>query len=64
VSRGIRELILKREPAEKLSAEARREGFWPLRWKGLSLASRGVTTVEEILRVSAAQERDPRSASG
>jgi type II secretory ATPase GspE/PulE/Tfp pilus assembly ATPase PilB-like protein len=58
VSRTLRELILKREPAEKLAVAARRQGFWPLRWKGLALAARGVTTVEEILRVSAAQERD------
>jgi type II secretory ATPase GspE/PulE/Tfp pilus assembly ATPase PilB-like protein len=34
--------------------EARRHGFFPLRWRGFELAASGRTTVEEVLRVTAA----------
>lgn len=57
VTHGIRDRVLARASSEELRAEALRGGYWPLRWKGLALAATGRTTVEEVLRVSQAQDR-------
>jgi len=54
VTAGIRKIVQVRGSAEDLHTEARAEGCWPLRWKGLALAARGRTTIDEVLRVSAA----------
>jgi type II secretory ATPase GspE/PulE/Tfp pilus assembly ATPase PilB-like protein len=53
---SIRELIQHKESAAKIAAQARREECWPLRWKGLVLASTGRTSIEEVLRVTAADD--------
>ncbi|MFQ5600131.1 MAG: GspE/PulE family protein [Candidatus Krumholzibacteriia bacterium] len=55
VTPGLREVIVARGSAAELAQIAVREGFWPLRWRGLQLAARGRTTVEEVLRVTAAE---------
>ncbi|MBN1913448.1 MAG: Flp pilus assembly complex ATPase component TadA [Candidatus Omnitrophica bacterium] len=56
LSSRIRELILSRVQEHILKAEAVKEGMKTLRQEGLNLALQGVTTLEEILRITPADE--------
>lgn len=51
VSPGIRDLILKGAPADDIEAAAKKEGMLTMLEDGIYKAARGITTVEEVLRV-------------
>jgi type IV pilus assembly protein PilB len=51
VSESIKELILKTAPASEIKKQAVKEGMTTLFQDGLQKVERGVTTIEEILRV-------------
>ncbi len=51
VSHGIRDLILKGSPADEIEAQAKREGMLTMLEDGIYKAARGITTIEEVLRV-------------
>jgi len=53
---GIKELILQKVPEMKLKNAARSEGMRTLRENGLAKAIKGITSLEEILRVTAPDE--------
>ncbi len=53
---AIKELVLKRAQESELKAAARREGMQTLRENGVLKILEGVTTLEEILRVTAPDE--------
>jgi type IV pilus assembly protein PilB len=52
VSEEIERLTVGRAPASDISKAARAEGMVPLREDGLGKAARGLTTIEEVLRVT------------
>jgi general secretion pathway protein E len=52
VSADIRKLIISQADSEQIKELARKEGMKTLLEDGLEKAIRGVTTVEEVLRVS------------
>ena len=52
VSEQLRELVLRRAPLSELREQARQEGFRDLFLDGLIKARQGITTVEEVLRVT------------
>jgi type IV pilus assembly protein PilB len=56
ISPRIRELIIDRAQEHHIKALARQEGMKTLREQGLDLATQGVTTIEEVLRVTAPDE--------
>jgi type IV pilus assembly protein PilB len=56
LSGKIRELILNRAQEHTIKQEARKEGMKTLREEGLEAALKGVTTLEEIIRVTAPDE--------
>jgi type IV pilus assembly protein PilB len=56
LSPQIRESILNRVQEHVLKQQARKEGMKTLREEGLQLALKGVTTLEEVLRVTAPDE--------
>jgi type II secretory ATPase GspE/PulE/Tfp pilus assembly ATPase PilB-like protein len=47
----IRDLIREKAPATALKAEARKDGMLSMREEGLRLVARGVTAIDELLRV-------------
>lgn len=51
VSHGIRDLILKGSAADEIEAAAKKEGMLTMLEDGIYKAARGVTTIEEVLRV-------------
>lgn len=53
---GIRELILKRAQEHQIKAYARQEGMKTLREEALQASLQGLTTLEEVIRVTAADE--------
>jgi type IV pilus assembly protein PilB len=53
---ALRELIVNRAPATQLTVAAMQAGFVPLRQAGLAKAAAGITTLEEVYRVT--QEAD------
>lgn len=53
VSEEIEHLVVERRPASEIRAVAVREGMVPLRDDGLGKVLSGLTTIEEVLRVSA-----------
>ncbi|MGH7860557.1 MAG: type II secretion system protein GspE, partial [Candidatus Binatia bacterium] len=53
VTASIRPLILARASAEEIGAVAIRDGMKTLRQSGLAKLREGLTTVEEVLRVTA-----------
>jgi len=53
---AIKELISKNAKEDAIMHLARKEGMQTLRENGLSLAARGVTSIEEVLRVTAADK--------
>jgi len=52
----IRELILERAQEHVIKRQARKEGMKTLREEGIALALKGITTLEEVLRVTAPDE--------
>jgi general secretion pathway protein E len=56
VSEPIRELILQRAKASTVKAEAQRGGMTTLRADGLAKAAAGVTTIDEVVRVTSRDE--------
>jgi type IV pilus assembly protein PilB len=59
LSQKIKSLILENAQEYQLREQARREGMQTLRENGLQLASKGLTTVDEILRVTAGDQDIP-----
>ena len=55
-SSQIKELVLARAGEAKIKGAARAEGMKTMREDGLAKAVAGLTTLEEILRVTAADE--------
>lgn len=51
VSHGIRDLILKGSPADEIEEQAKKEGMLTMLEDGIYKAARGITTIEEVLRV-------------
>jgi type IV pilus assembly protein PilB len=68
VTRHLRELVVERAPEGALQDEAVASGMRSMRADGLAKALAGVTTLEEVLRVtpadSAGQRRDRRPVDG
>ncbi|MBM3244711.1 MAG: secretion system protein E [Candidatus Omnitrophica bacterium] len=56
MSAKVRELVIAREQEHAIKQQARSEGMRTLREEGLSMALAGLTTLEEVLRVTAADE--------
>jgi len=56
LSTAVRELILSRAQERSIKDQARKEGMRTLREEGLSLALKGLTSLEEVLRVTAPDE--------
>jgi len=52
----VRELILKREQEHLIKKQARKEGMETLRESGLRAVLKGITTIDEVLRVTAPDE--------
>jgi type IV pilus assembly protein PilB len=52
----LRDLILSRSQEHILKQQARQEGMRTLREEGLDIVLKGITTLEEVLRVTAADE--------
>lgn len=52
VDEGIRELVLRRAPATEIKRQALSGGMRTLRDSGILKVKRGITTVEEVLRVT------------
>lgn len=52
LSPQIRQLILRRSPEHEIKEQAYREGMQTLREDGLGIALKGITSLEEILRVT------------
>ncbi|MBU1864194.1 MAG: GspE/PulE family protein, partial [Candidatus Omnitrophica bacterium] len=53
---GIRELIMKKETADVIKQAARREGMTTLRESGINKVFAGVSTLDEVFRVTAADQ--------
>ncbi len=51
VTPAIKELVMQGRPASDLEARAREEGMLTMLEDGIFLAARGITTIEEVLRV-------------
>ncbi len=56
LSPQVRELILKHSQEHVIKQQARKEGMMTLRENGVAAALKGLTTIEEILRVTAPDE--------
>lgn len=52
ISRGIKELVMKSATADDINEQARKEGMLTLIEDGIFQAARGVTSIEEVLRVA------------
>ncbi|MEE9499854.1 MAG: type II secretion system protein GspE, partial [Candidatus Omnitrophota bacterium] len=59
LSPEIRNLILEKAQEYKVRGEARREGMHTLRENGIRKVLRGVTTIEEVLRVTVGEQDIP-----
>jgi len=56
MSEGIRPLVMNRAPATTISAMARQDGMRTLREDGWRKVRMGITTLEEVLRVTQTEE--------
>jgi type II secretory ATPase GspE/PulE/Tfp pilus assembly ATPase PilB-like protein len=56
MNEAIRSLIIAKASSSSLAAAAAKTGFKTLRQAGLQKAFEGITTVEEVLRVTQDQE--------
>jgi type II secretory ATPase GspE/PulE/Tfp pilus assembly ATPase PilB-like protein len=54
-STKIQQLIISTEPSETIEKQAMEEGMVTMQTDGLVKALRGLTSIEEILRVTAAE---------
>jgi general secretion pathway protein E len=61
VTEPIRTLILQRAASSQIRAEALRAGMHTLRQDGLRLVQKGLTTIDEVLRVSKDEVREAYS---
>ena len=61
ITPAIRKLILEKVPEGKIKNAARREGMRTLRENGLAKVVKGITSLEEILRITAPDEDAERS---
>jgi len=52
VTEGIKKLIIEKAPASEIKAQAVKEGFRTMRQEGLLKAVDGITTIEEVMRVT------------
>lgn len=52
ISDSISELILKNASASDIEEQCRREGYWDLRKAALNKVKQGMTSIEEVLRVT------------
>ncbi|RJQ39997.1 MAG: type II secretion system protein GspE [Nitrospiraceae bacterium] len=52
VTEGIKKLIIDKAPASEIKAQAVKEGFRTMRQEGLLKAVDGITTIEEVMRVT------------
>lgn len=52
ISEAISELILQNAPAGDIEEQCHREGYWDLRQSALNKVKQGLTSVEEVLRVT------------
>lgn len=52
VTEGIKKLIIDKAPASEIKAQAIKEGFTTMRQEGLLKAVDGITTIEEVMRVT------------
>ena len=51
VSLAIKELVVKNATADEIEAQAKKEGMLTMLEDGITKAARGLTTIEEVLRV-------------
>jgi type II secretory ATPase GspE/PulE/Tfp pilus assembly ATPase PilB-like protein len=51
MSDRIRDLVREKAPATAIKAEARKDGMLSMREEGLRLVARGITAIDELLRV-------------
>ena len=56
VNDRIREMILSNAPESAVKTEAVRAGYRPLAERGMEMVSAGVTTIDEVLRVTSPEE--------
>ena len=52
ISETLSELILKNASASEIEEQCRREGYWDLRQSALNKVKQGLTSIEEVLRVT------------
>ena len=52
ISRGIKELVMRSATADEIHDQARKEGMLTLVEDGIFQAARGLTSIEEVLRVA------------
>jgi type II secretory ATPase GspE/PulE/Tfp pilus assembly ATPase PilB-like protein len=52
ITEGIKKLIIEKAPASEIKAQAIKEGFTTMRQEGLLKAVDGITTIEEVMRVT------------
>lgn len=64
LSPAIKDLISSRARESQIKREARREGMKTLRENGLAMVSAGVTTLEEVFRVTAGDEANEHATYG
>jgi type II secretory ATPase GspE/PulE/Tfp pilus assembly ATPase PilB-like protein len=64
VKENLRPLIMNRAPASTISAEALRNGMRTLRVDGWKKVMDGITTIEEVLRVTQIEEHLDALADG
>ncbi len=58
ISNRIRDMILERRPSSEIKKQAIREGMLTLRMDGLEKLKKGITTAEEVLKESSADDLD------
>lgn len=56
ITRAIRELIVRKAPASEIRRQGVAEGMRTLREDGIQKALRGITTIEEVMRVAYTEE--------
>jgi len=52
ITESIKKLIIEKAPASEIKAQALKEGFSPMRQEGLIKVVEGLTTIEEVIRVT------------
>ena len=57
VSEPIRHLVIKQANASQIKQAAVADGMWTMRMDAIDKATQGITTLEEVLRVTAPDEQ-------